>query len=550
MSLGCFEILDTDLLGRIGRLKTRHGTIETPTLAPVINPAFNIVPPSEVADVGFNLLMTNAYIIWRRYGEAGPELGVHNILGVETPVMTDSGAYQLMIYGEVQVTPREIVEYQVKLGSDIGVILDIPTRYGVSRDTVKREVEETIRRAREAIGVERGDMLLVGPVQGGTYLDIVAGAAREMGSMPFDIYAVGGPVQIMENYEYRQLVKLVMTAKMNLPEQRPLHLFGAGNPMMMALAVAMGVDMFDSASYALYARDLRYMTPDAVYRLDDMVDLPCCCPVCSRTSVEELKELPRNERVYRIALHNLHVLRSELRRIKTSIGEGTLWELIERRARSHPKLMEALAEYGRYIAYVEKFHRVTKGAVTGVFFFDKYSRLRPEVYRYMTRYRERFMPGDSRIIVLFTETRVKPFSRHGWISQVVERLDKEGLTGLCFTGVITCEYGLVPIGLDEAYPLAQYESSMDPLDAQVQRETAADVVWAIRSKFEPGTPVIIVFEPNFGRVIQGIAEKLRRLGFPVYSRVFTGDVEGTVDYIRRVLALGNPEGRGARRPDQ
>ncbi|RLF05005.1 MAG: hypothetical protein DRK00_05460 [Thermoprotei archaeon] len=188
----CFEILDEDLLGRTGRLRTKRGVVETPALAPVINPGLNIVPPREVAEIGYGLLMTNAYLIKRRYGDVALEMGVHGLLGIETPVMTDSGAYQLMEYGEVEVEPLEIVEYQVKLGSDIGVILDIPTRHGVSRETVAKEVEETIRRAREALKVEREGMLLVGPVQGGVYLDIVARAARELAELDYDIYAVGG----------------------------------------------------------------------------------------------------------------------------------------------------------------------------------------------------------------------------------------------------------------------------------------------------------------------------------------------------------------------
>ena len=109
----CFEIEEVDLLGRIGKLKTKHGVIETPTLAPVVDPGKNVVPPSEIAELGYTLLISNAYIIKRRYGDVAKEIGVHSLLGVSTPVMTDSGAYQLMEYGEVSVAPLEIVKYQV-----------------------------------------------------------------------------------------------------------------------------------------------------------------------------------------------------------------------------------------------------------------------------------------------------------------------------------------------------------------------------------------------------------------------------------------------------
>ncbi|HDJ89164.1 MAG TPA: tRNA guanosine(15) transglycosylase TgtA, partial [Thermoprotei archaeon] len=269
--MSIFEIKEKDLLGRIGSLKTKHGTIETPAIAPVIHPIKNIIDPLTIVEkIGFNLVMTNSYIIWRRYGEVAVEIGLHNMLGIDKPIMTDSGAYQLMTYGKVEVSPKEILEYQVNLGSDIGVILDIPTRYQSPYDEVKREVDETIRRAKEAITLDREDMLLVGPVQGGKYTNLVAYSARQISTLDFDIYAIGGPTQIMENYLYDELVTLVMTAKMNLPICKPIHLFGAGNPIMIPLAVAMGMDLFDSASYILYAQKKRYMTPNKIYNFKNL----------------------------------------------------------------------------------------------------------------------------------------------------------------------------------------------------------------------------------------------------------------------------------------
>jgi 7-cyano-7-deazaguanine tRNA-ribosyltransferase len=58
----------------------------------------------------------------------------------------------------------------------------------------------------------------------------------------------------MEQYLFDILVDMIIAAKMNLPPERPLHLFGAGHPFMFALAVALGCDLFDSAAYAIYAR--------------------------------------------------------------------------------------------------------------------------------------------------------------------------------------------------------------------------------------------------------------------------------------------------------
>jgi len=530
-----FEVEDVDLLGRVGRLRTKHGVVETPALAPVIDPGRNVVPPSEVVELGYGLLITNAYLIKKRYGEVAAEMGVHALLGVSTPVMTDSGAYQLMEYGEVSVGPREIVEYQVRLGSDIGVILDIPTRHGSPREVVLEEVRETLRRAREALEVERDGMLLVGPVQGGLYLDIVAMAASELAKMDFDIYAVGGPVQLLVNYSYRDLVRLVMTAKMNLPPGKPLHLFGAGNPHMLALAVAMGVDTFDSASYALYARDGRYMTPYGVYRLEELGDLPCECPICSRMSAEEFRSLPAQERVVKLALHNLYVLRGELRRIRNAIREGRLWELLEQRARSHPALMEALREYQRFVAFVERRHYVTKGVVSGLFFYDSTSRVRPEVFRHFARLRERYEPPPSDLLVLIMETGARPATRFTWVADFVQRLAAdEQLRGRVSVALVSSAYGLVPAELEGVYPLSQYETAIDLDDERVAIELSCDVAWALAG-FPALKSVLIVYERG-RRTAERIAERVRRLGVRAFVRRFSG-VEDLLSFAKLALML-------------
>ena len=64
----------------------------------------------------------------------------------------------------------------------------------------------------------------------------------------------------MEDYDFRLLAKMILTAKDIIPN-KPLHLFGAGHPLAISIAVALGCDTFDSASYILYARDNRYITP-------------------------------------------------------------------------------------------------------------------------------------------------------------------------------------------------------------------------------------------------------------------------------------------------
>lgn len=525
-SIGVFEIDAEDLLGRAGKIYTAHGIVRTPALVPVINPAKNILDATEIRDMGFDIVITNAYLIRRYYGDLALELGVHGVLGVEGVVMTDSGAYQLLVYGDIDVDPREIVQFQVKLGSDIGVILDIPTRLGSSKEKVRGEVEETLRRVKEALDMDLGDMLLVGPVQGGLYLDMVAYSAKVLSELDVDVFAVGGPTQLLEGYRYSDLVKLVMTAKMNLSPEKPLHLFGAGHPMIIPFIVAMGVDMFDSASYALYARDGRYMLPHGTYRVEELNELPCQCPVCSKYDAKELRELPREEREVELARHNLYVLKRELSLVRQAITEGTLWNLLESRAKAHPALYAALQTLRRYIHYIEKRHPLTHVNVRAEFFYDANSRYRPSVYRYLIRLRDRYAPPGRRIALLLPDWPSRPFSRFGWTAELIKRLPEDLKAKVHALG-LSPAYGIVPAELEGVYPTSQYEIPDDP--TELLEDAIKDVAWFFRRHKGSYAGVVIVIYEEFLRLAQRMSLSIKEAGLK--SSIIVKRGEDTIDMI-------------------
>src|SRR4030042_7088524 len=278
-----FEVKEKDLLARIGKLKTKSGTVETPLLFPVINPNIQPVPPRRLKEeFGFEAIITNAYILKKRFQNTPIQQGLHKFLDYDGAIMTDSGAYQILVYGEVDVSQAEIVAYQEGIGSDIATILDIPTGWKVNKENAAKTVAETLRRAKAFFQTKtRSDILWVGPVQGGRHLDLVAKSAVAMEKLPFQIHALGSPTEVMESYRFDVLVDMIMTAKMNLPLERQLHLFGAGHPMMFSLAVSLGCDAFDSAAYALYAKENRYMTENGTWRLNELDYFPCQCPKCT-----------------------------------------------------------------------------------------------------------------------------------------------------------------------------------------------------------------------------------------------------------------------------
>ena len=463
-----FEIKEKDLLGRIGKLKTKSGTVETPLLFPVINPSIQPVPTRRLKEFfGFEAVITNSYILRKRYGDKVIEQGLHKFLDYDGAVMTDSGAYQILVYGGVEVNQAEIVDYQERIGSDIATILDIPTGWHVPKEHAQETVAETLKRAKAFFKLKkRPDILWVGPVQGGRHLDLVAKSAKAMGKLPFPIHALGSPTEVMESYRYDVLVDMILTAKTNLPLERPLHLFGAGHPHMLALAVALGCDLFDSAAYALYARDGRYMTENGTWRIGELDYFPCQCPKCATATPKAVLEMSKAEREVFLAEHNLHVCVAELKRIKQAIRDGRLWEHVEMRMHAHPALLTALKKVKNSEGFIERISPTVKQS--GLFFYDAVGLSRPEVTHYRRRLAERYRaPKAAKVLLLVPQTRNKPFHRGEELKETRRVLRTVGeladYVHMCF---YAAPFGVVPLELDEVYPLSQHEAAM-PLDQEV-----------------------------------------------------------------------------------
>jgi 7-cyano-7-deazaguanine tRNA-ribosyltransferase len=438
---------------------------------PVINPVLQTLEPRRMKEeFSIEIVITNSYII-KNHFESIPNLTVHKLLDFDGVVMTDSGAYQILVYGGVKVDQPEIIEFQKKIQSDIAVILDIPTGWDESRNRVEYTVNETLQRAKEALPlIKDTPNLWVGPIQGGRHLDLVAESAKQIGKMPYDIHALGSPTEVMERYMYPVLVDMTMTAKLNTPIQRPLHLFGAGHPMVFALAVAMGCDLFDSAAYVLYAKDDRYLTNQGTLLLENLRYLPCSCPVCQKYSAREIKELPRGRRQEVLTDHNLHVTAAELEIVKQAIVEGRLWDLVETRSKAHPQMAAALKTLTKYSNYFEKGSSGFKGH--GVFYYDYNSLEKPETVRHIKQLKENYrQPECKDVLILVKAPSQMPYNNNREF-QVIKNQVKEvnGVT-FCF---YAAPFGIIPENLAETFPLSQFQIAK-PLDKETMGFTIQNI---------------------------------------------------------------------------
>jgi 7-cyano-7-deazaguanine tRNA-ribosyltransferase len=445
-----FEVRETDLLGRIGRLAVGGKRVETPYLFPVIHPVSQTLELDTLAAMGFSGVMTNSYILYKRRREEALSLGIHKLLGFDGMVMTDSGGYQVLEYGDLDATYAEIAAFQSGMGSDLAVTLDKPTGYSWSRKyslgTMEKSLNDAVATLKEFSGSET---TWVGPVQGGLFEDLLRTSARTMVKEGFGMLALGSPVQVMENYRYAELVRMISATRSAIPYSVPLHLFGAGHPHTMAMAVALGCDTFDSASYILFAREGRYMTERGAVRLKEMKYLPCSCPVCTRTTVHGLIELEPDELTRSLAIHNLHILKKELEGCKEAMVEGRLWDLVEEKAGAHPKLGEAFQEFAKSGRLMEAGTPPMKDK--GLFVRGPLDGARPEVAIATRRLRDA-VRRSSKTAVLIDSKEPLLVNRLGFKEEV---LPPRG-----FDMYRTHpDFGFCPLELDFVYPFTQTVSS-------------------------------------------------------------------------------------------
>ncbi|MEI7826688.1 MAG: tRNA guanosine(15) transglycosylase TgtA [Euryarchaeota archaeon] len=445
-----FEITHKDVFGRIGKLDTPHGPIETPALLPVVNPNVALIAPEEMRQFGATALMTNAYIVYRnpRLKEAALSEGIHKVLGFNGPIMTDSGSFQLSTYGSLEIHSEEIVGFQRDIGSDIGTPIDIPTPPDVPFERALRELNVTLERILEAKKCCGAEMLLAAPIQGSTHLDLRERHARLLSKLGADVYPIGAVVPLMESYRYADLSSVIMACKAGLALNKPIHLFGAGHPMMFALAVALGCDLFDSAAYALYARGGRYLTASGTHKLQNLAYLPCSCPVCAAGD----PKLTERE----LAEHNLWVSFAELKTVKQAISDGQLWELVERRCQ-YPALLQALRTIQKRCASFEPIEPLKSSFL----YTSTESAERPDVARFLKKLNNLELTGR----VLVTTNRKK-----------TRDIEHEFDTTL----LMKAPFGPYPQELAETYPIGQSEVP-DP-DYASTKSAVRNLIELIRAK--------------------------------------------------------------------
>jgi 7-cyano-7-deazaguanine tRNA-ribosyltransferase len=521
-----FEVRERDGLARLGTLETPHGRVKTPALLPVVNPNRPIVPPAELAtEFRAEILITNAYILGKPpLRDAVLGQGIHSFLGFPGAIMTDSGAFQSHVYGDVDVTNSEVIAFQKRIGSDLGTMLDVFSEPSHDFARATADVDETIRRAKEADSL-RGDMALVGAVQGGLHPDARERCAREISSLGVSVCAIGGVVPLLETYRFRDLVRVIIASKKGLDPSKPVHLFGAGHPLVFPLAVLLGCDLFDSASYAKYARDGRMLFPEGTRRAAEVPESGCLCPVCTS---HPMSAVSADEGL--LARHNLHVCLGAIREVRRAIAHGDLWELAERRARAHPELLVALRELRRHNEFLEEFEPLSRRGA--MYYVGPETAHRPILHRFRRRLAERYVAPPAKGLVVLPEGK-RPFAER--YAPIVERIHAIADVH----PVVKSAWGPVPLELDHVWPMSQ-SIVPDPYDLEALeaaevffREWAAGAGYSFGLLWEGDSSLdeLRARAPG-GRVVDWKASRIRATADFQFGRGASDALlDGSVSYV-------------------
>ena len=351
-----FRLIETcpQTKARAGELLTPHGKVPTPVFLPVGSQgAVKTLTPDEVQELGFKMLLANTYHLYLRPGvdvieRAG---GLHNFMGWEGAILTDSGGYQVFSLSPLRrvsddgvtfrshidgsqhhITPELAIQYQESLGADIIMVLDECPAHDDSPAKVKRATERTQWWAERCLKAQkRPDQALYAIVQGGMFAELRQESAQYLAALDFPGYAIGG----LSIGEPKQLtLAMIEETVACLPEGKPRYLMGVGSPEDIVEAVARGVDIFDSAlptrvarNGALFSWEGRKNISNAAYKeMEQPIVAGCGCYTCRHFSAAYLHHLFNCGELlaYRLAtIHNLNFIAELVAKIRGAILDGT-----------------------------------------------------------------------------------------------------------------------------------------------------------------------------------------------------------------------------------
>tara|TARA_X000000368_G_scaffold227721_1_gene179785 strand:- start:1692 stop:2822 length:1131 start_codon:yes stop_codon:yes gene_type:complete len=360
MGSNIYKLITKDGLARRGEVVTAHGKFQTPAFMPVgTYGAVKSVSPKTLEDLEAEIILSNTYHLMERPGVEAIKLhgGLHNFIGWEGPILTDSGGYQVFSLSKKRkiqeegvefssplngdkryLTPESCMQLQLNYGVDIAMVLDECTPYPVEEGEARESMQLSLRwakRCRSSFQSERAS--LFGIIQGGVFNNLREESLAKLIEIGFEGYAIGG-LSVGEPKE--EMDKIVDHIAPIMPEDKPRYLMGVGTPLDIAKAVQLGVDMFDCVIPTRHARNGYLYTSKGIVKIRNSenkhnlepLDDNCSCYTCSKFSRSYLHHLDKTKEMLGSTLqtiHNLHYYLSLMRNLRLCIETGTLQTFIK-----------------------------------------------------------------------------------------------------------------------------------------------------------------------------------------------------------------------------
>lgn len=375
-------------LGRAGRIQTPHGDILTPAFVVVGTKAtIKSLTPEQVSDLNAQVVLANNYHLYLQPGferikKAG---GLGKFMNWNKPTMTDSGGFQVfslgVAYGKKvskmasnidteniiqkdndtissesagslakidedgvtfksvidgsshRFSPERAIEIEHAIGADIIFAFDECTSPLSPYNYQVEAMDRTHRWAKRCLdfhnsSVNSNTQGLFGIVQGGRFEDLRKKSAKIIGEMDFAGFGIGG------SFDKNDMNTAVRWVNEILPENKPRHLLGIGEPRDIFGGVENGCDTFDcvaptrqARNGALYTKEGRINIRNAQFA-DDFtpIEIDCQCYACTNYTKAYIAHLFRADELFAntlASIHNLYFIVGLVENIRKSILDGT-----------------------------------------------------------------------------------------------------------------------------------------------------------------------------------------------------------------------------------
>ncbi len=343
---------------RVGRIHTPHGIIDTPNFVAVgTNATLKALDSTIAENIGLQLMFCNTYHLLLQPGaetiaKAG---GLHKFMNRKTPIITDSGGFQVFSLAQgtvtdelksrgtkkyeggvlkineegvlfrsyrdgqkILLTPESSVATQKLLGADIIIPLDELLPNSADQRTLERSLHRTHRWEKRSLDTHLAhpnNQAMYAVIHGGTNPDLRAMSCNTLTQLPFDGFAIGGSL----GKNHQEMFDLLDFVVPQLPSDKPNHLLGIGDLKSLETVIKRGVDTMDSSHPTRCARHGLLFTKQGGMKILHQSnkerftapELGCTCFVCTNYTAAYLHHLFKaNEMTgYTLAtIHNLHFM--------------------------------------------------------------------------------------------------------------------------------------------------------------------------------------------------------------------------------------------------